>query len=312
MWIESHQDLATNPKTRKAARALQVSIPAVMGHLHCLWHWALDHAEDGDVSAFDVDDIAIAAMWDGDPEAFVAALRDCGPGDKAGFLEVNGAIGDPGEDQTAALALHDWWQYAGKLVAKRRKDAARKARSRAETDDESGGRPQDVPRTPPLVGTDGSADGAGTEPNQPTEQTEPQNPPSPDGDDTRGGESDAEDPAVDDAASTFELFWQMYPARNGVRKGRGNALIEWRKLTLEQRRRAFIGARNLAASTELPKDAERFLRRAKGGRGDFPFDDWQTTPAAGATSRPGSQLAPEPRTDIDDDDATPWQRRDIA
>ena len=88
------------------------------------------------------------------------------------------------------------------------------------------------------------------------------------------GESDAADPS-DDAASTFEHFWAVYPARNGLKRGKGNALIEWRKLTPEQRRRAFIGARNLAASVEMPKDAERFLRRAKSGKGDFPFDDYQ-------------------------------------
>lgn len=82
-------------------------------------------------------------------------------------------------------------------------------------------------------------------------------------------------PEPDEAADTFEHFWSIYPARNGKKRGRGNALIEWRKLSIEQRRRAYVGARNLAASDEMPKDAERFLRRSKGGKGDFPFDDWQ-------------------------------------
>lgn len=95
--------------------------------------------------------------------------------------------------------------------------------------------------------------------------------------DNEDGESDAEDPS-DDAASSFEQFWQVYPARGGRKAGRGNALIEWRKLSLENRRRAYRGAVNLAASDELPKDAERFLRRPKGGKGDYPFDDWQQVP----------------------------------
>jgi hypothetical protein len=59
---------------------------------------------------------------------------------------------------------------------------------------------------------------------------------------------------------------------------------------VEQRRRAFIGARHLAASDELPPDAERFLRRPKGGRGDFPFEDWQT-PAVPSV-KPGARQDP--------------------
>lgn len=80
---------------------------------------------------------------------------------------------------------------------------------------------------------------------------------------------------VDHDDGGFEAFWRAYPARNGKKVGKRNAQIEWRKLTREQRRHALIGARHLAHSDQLPKDAERFLRRSKGGKGDFPFDDWQ-------------------------------------
>jgi hypothetical protein len=97
-------------------------------------------------------------------------------------------------------------------------------------------------------------------------------------------ELDADEP--DPVEESFEQFWRIYPDRNGRKVGRGNALIEWRKLTLDQRRRAYIGARNLAASDQLPKDAERFLRRAKGGKGDFPFDDWQQPPTTGGRPPP--------------------------
>jgi hypothetical protein len=90
--------------------------------------------------------------------------------------------------------------------------------------------------------------------------------------DAADGESDAADPSADDA-SEFEAFWGQYPARGGKKLGKAAALVEWHKLTAEQRGRALVGARNLAASDQLPKDAERFLRRGKGGA--FPFDDWQ-------------------------------------
>lgn len=112
-WIPSHQDLGRHPKTRKAARKAGVSLPTMVGHLHLLWHWALELAPDGDLSRFGDDDLADAAMWDGDPETFVAALTDCGPGDQAGFLEPD-------------RQLHDWDDYGGryhKRVAAAKKGA---------------------------------------------------------------------------------------------------------------------------------------------------------------------------------------------
>jgi hypothetical protein len=66
-WIESHQSLGRHPKTKAAARALDISRVQLVGHLHYLWWWALDFAEDGDLSGIDPDDIAEEAMWDGDP-----------------------------------------------------------------------------------------------------------------------------------------------------------------------------------------------------------------------------------------------------
>jgi hypothetical protein len=159
-WIESHQSLSAHPKTRKAARALGITVPHLMGHLHCLWHRALDIAEDGDLSKFDNDDIAILAEWDGDAADFVLALVNCGPGDSPGFLERDGACGDPAEQRNGALVLHDWWEYAGKLIARRRKDRQRKAEARSDghTEDVQGtsdGSPTDAPQDGRLVGSVG-------------------------------------------------------------------------------------------------------------------------------------------------------------
>ena len=70
-WIESHQDLDDHPKTRKAAQLLGLSIPAMVGHLHILWHWALTYAQDGDLTDFSETDIALGARWDGDSHTFV-------------------------------------------------------------------------------------------------------------------------------------------------------------------------------------------------------------------------------------------------
>lgn len=125
-WVESHQELGRHPKTRRASKLLSVSRAAVIGHLHCLWWWALDFAQDGVLTKFEADEIADACLWDGEPEALVAGLVG------AGFL-------DAVEGQ---LVVHDWGDYAGRLIERRTSDAERKRRSRMI---EHIG--QDVPRT---------------------------------------------------------------------------------------------------------------------------------------------------------------------
>ncbi len=145
-WIESHQELDDHPKTRKAALMLGVSVPAIIGHLHILWHWALSYASNGDLTDFSAEDIALAARWEDDPEAFINAMVNCRLGNKrAGFLE---------RTEDGRLLIHDWWEYAGKLVAKRQADAERKRNERASAvHSTSDGCPSAV---------------AGTQPTQPT------------------------------------------------------------------------------------------------------------------------------------------------
>lgn len=108
-WIESHESLRDHPKTKRAARTLGVSLPTMIGHLHLLWWWATQYAEDGDLTRYDAADIADAAGWEGDPNAFTSALASCGPGGGTGFLERKGE----------RLVIHDWDQYAGRLIAAR-------------------------------------------------------------------------------------------------------------------------------------------------------------------------------------------------
>lgn len=99
-WIESHQELWRHPKTKKLARLLQISIPTAVGHLHGLWYWAMDFAQDGDLSAYDAEDIADAVMWDGDAKTFLNAL-------------VEARYADATEH---GIVIHDWFDYAGGLL----------------------------------------------------------------------------------------------------------------------------------------------------------------------------------------------------
>ena len=142
-WIESHQELRDHPKTKRLARLLGCSLPQAIGHLHLLWWWALDYAQDGDLTGYDAADIAEVCQWQGDPDEFVDALLRCGIDGRPGFLEQT----------DGRLVIHDWWQYAGRLVERRRQDAERKRASRrrpspddADVHKTSDGRPADVAR----------------------------------------------------------------------------------------------------------------------------------------------------------------------
>lgn len=121
-WIESNEELAAHPKTKKAARLLEIAIPTMLGHLHLLWWWCLKYAQDGDLSQYEADDLADAAAWEGDATRFVRALLDCGPGESFGFLE---------QSEDGGLMVHDWMDYAGKLIERRQVNARRMKDARA-------------------------------------------------------------------------------------------------------------------------------------------------------------------------------------
>lgn len=117
-WIESHEELSVHPKTKRLAGALGVSRVTAVGHLHFLWWWAMKFAQDGDLSRFEADEIAEAAGWEGEPEQFIRALIEAGGRKDEGFL---------GED----LSLHDWGDYAQRLIERRRANAERMRDARA-------------------------------------------------------------------------------------------------------------------------------------------------------------------------------------
>lgn len=123
-WVPSHAALATHPKTKRLARLLGVEIPAAIGHLHLLWYFTADYTSDGDLTRFDTADLADVAQWKGDPDTFISALIECGPGDTAGFLErVDGH-----------LTLHDFDEHIGRhmrrLEGTRQRAKAQAARNK--------------------------------------------------------------------------------------------------------------------------------------------------------------------------------------
>lgn len=129
-WIESHQTLSRHRKTLKTAGRLSVDRHKLIGHLHELWWWGLDNVGvSGVIENSTSYEIATAAQWDGDPDAFVEALV------YGGFIDRDGD----------KLQLHDWYEYAGQLIEKRieERDRSRRRREEKKNQGTTGGQPAD-------------------------------------------------------------------------------------------------------------------------------------------------------------------------
>lgn len=100
-WIESHTVLMRHRKLVALAATLGIKPVLALGHLHALWHAALEQQEDGDLSGWTSEFIAAAAAWEGDPDAFLSALQD----KKHRFLDKK--------------RIHDWGTYAGRYLYSR-------------------------------------------------------------------------------------------------------------------------------------------------------------------------------------------------
>jgi hypothetical protein len=98
-----------------------------------LWWWALDYAQDGELTSFAPDELESVMAWEGESGTLYAALINCRIDDKhAGFLEKIGS----------RIFIHDWDEYAGKLIDRRKEDAERKRQERKSRSPIS---PEDIP-----------------------------------------------------------------------------------------------------------------------------------------------------------------------
>jgi DnaD/phage-associated family protein len=164
-WIEVHQTLSKHRKVIKAVGCLSVDRattdgrpadrPTVdrhkfIGHLLELWWWALDNVpSDGFMGHISNAEIAIAAEWDGDPDLFAKTLIE------VGFIDEN----------PQGRWLHDWYDYAGKLLEKREKEKER-SKLRRSTSGQTNGRPAVDQRTDQRSTAESCAAPYPTVPNQ--------------------------------------------------------------------------------------------------------------------------------------------------
>lgn len=103
-WIKLEQSIFTHRKTMVLASGLDIHEAQAVGHIAALWAWALDNAPDGQLPADDRI-VARAALWGGAPRQFVEAIIF------AGFVDDN---------QDGHRSLHDWYEYAGRLIEVRK------------------------------------------------------------------------------------------------------------------------------------------------------------------------------------------------
>lgn len=190
-WIESHTTIARHPKTLQLAEQLRISVPTAIGHLHMLWYWALDFAPDGNLRRATPSVIAGACMWKGNASVFWQALVD------AGFID----------EAEEGPTVHDWYDYAGRLIEKRAANTARMRSARAtngaaHVQRTDGAQDEHVPDT--FDACAGATVPNRTVPNQPTVPTVP-SPPHPLSDQPKGGVIDFdEQPKRKSVGEAFE------------------------------------------------------------------------------------------------------------
>lgn len=121
-YIELHEHVWNHPKTIELSGRLQIRKTYAVAHLSRLWTWCIRYAEDGCITNISPFILADAADWGGDPEQFLKALKE------SKFVD----------EKPEGLFIHDWEDYAGKLIDFRRKDRERKKKQDGKRKDSDG------------------------------------------------------------------------------------------------------------------------------------------------------------------------------
>jgi len=240
-WIEVHDNLREHHKTYALAAALKVERFAAVGLVVSLWTWAVIHAQDGDLSKYPDEAIASACMWKKKPETLLNALK------ATGFMTDN-------------MMIHDWEEYAGKLIDRREANARRnrEARARANTKKEKGDAPKASRDTPKDIQqehheriTSASRDGA-TVPNLTIPNHTSIPPIVPQGTATRSQKA-----AMD---AMFDDFWAAYPKK--VAKATAKSAFLKHKPTLELVEKMIAGIEKYKKTDQWTRDGGQYIPHA--------------------------------------------------
>lgn len=203
-WLQVHQTLKDHRKLFDAADELEITPPHMMGLLVSFWLWALDNAPSGSLDGITPRMIARAAQWEGPAEKLAGALI------RAGWIDE----GDDGK-----LEIHDWYEYAGKLIDQRQAEKERSARRRAAAAAPAGEPPDDRQPTAGRPKDGQKKTGGKSRVDQSKEQKESDPPPTPSSEGSGAGKR----PAIE---VRFDEFWSSYPKK----VGKQYALKAWNRI----------------------------------------------------------------------------------
>lgn len=241
-WLEVHQSLLTHRKTMELADILEIPPIYAAAHVIALWSWSLDNAPDGALHVR-ASIIARACQWQNDTDVIVSALVN------SGFLDMS---------SDGTLTIHDWDDYAGRLVDKRRANAQRmreaRKKERASNKEESA---THVPRT---LHARAGATVPSPSPNHTTI------------------DSAGADNAPDDFDIWFSNLWSLYPKK--VRKT--NAERAARRIAVKDRPLVIQAIKNYLQSD---KPLNGFVKEPPGFLGDNYWRDYIAGPLN--ETRPG-------------------------
>lgn len=235
----------------------------------------MDYAENGNLSMYDSEDIADAAGWDdGDAQLFVDAMLECGPGDKAGFLEM----------VDGNLIVHDWQNYIGRLIEKREQNRLRRAKSRTGTDvaQDDGGDTDNVTHESRVTNNTVTQESQGyqhnrtvpntTEPNR-TNTTSAKVPPAEKS--PKKGDGARESGNGNEYAAEFEAFWREYPRK--VEKSKAYRCWKAEIKGGAKSEDMILAARNYAQECRVKRTEERYVKHGSTFLGpDKPWREFLT------------------------------------
>ena len=116
-WIELHQSLRDHPKVIKLSGLMGCDDDdLVRAKLENLWLWTLDYRDSGDLTGLTAVEIAKACRVRWDPELWLSSLIE------ARFIDTT---------SERAMHVHDWHDFAGKLIDARARNKQRMQRARA-------------------------------------------------------------------------------------------------------------------------------------------------------------------------------------
>jgi hypothetical protein len=123
----------THPKFRALMRSLGLPQYVIVGLLESVWTLAAQFADDGNLSRFDAHAIADYSGYEGDAEALLDALVDCGWLDR-----IDGK-----------LCIHDWDDHCPDYIYDRRRKRQKRAELRTSLK-QSGNVPDNPGKSPPI------------------------------------------------------------------------------------------------------------------------------------------------------------------